>query len=342
MRHIFAIFLSIVLAASAGFAQKTVEQIVARVNGDIILKSELDSALKTLRADLSQQGVQGAQLEQAVVEQSRHMLRKLIDDLLIVQQAKDMGLNADLEVIKTLERMRQENKLASMDDLEKAIVQQGYTVDEIKQNIRNQTLRSQVLSREVYHKIVVTTEELRNYYEANKKDFDRPEGVRIFEIAISTENKTPQEVEAQRKKAEEALAAIQKGDDFRDVAQKYSESQSAQSGGDLGFFEKGQLSEAYQNAVGRLEKGQVTEALTMPYGFAIFKLEDKHAGGILPFEIAQNDIQELLFQQRVQPKIREYLTKLRVDGFVEVREGYEDTGAPSKSAKVSEVKPEKK
>lgn len=346
MRHLIgrpflaAIFL---LVAGTVLAQKTLDEIVVRVNGDIILRSEVENAKATLRNDLAQgQKLQGVQLEQAVTEQSKFVLRDLIDQNLLVQQAKEMGLNADLEVVKTMERMRQEYKFDSLEALEKAIVEQGLSMDDYKQQIRTRYLTSQVLGREVYPRIIITNEEIRKYYDANQKNFDRPAGVQLSEITISTENKAPEEIEAQKKKAGDALAAVKKGDDFGETARKFSEAPTAQDGGVLGFFPKGQLAKPLEDAVANLEKGQTSDLLTLPYGFVILKVDDKHTGGILSFELAQKEIQDILFQQNVQPKIREYLTKLRCDGFVELpKPEYVDASPCQKPAKVSEANPGK-
>src|SRR3989442_11504114 len=203
----------ILLCSGMSLAQtKTVEQIVALVNSDIILKSELDRELVRLRDGLSKPAPQGAglsgpQLEQAFAEQSKNKLRDLIDQALLLQKAKEMDMTADLELIKTLERMRQEDKFGSLEALEKAIVEQGNNIDEFKQEIKTRYLTGQVLGREVYGKVIITMEHLRKYYDEEKKDFDRPEGVRLREMAISTEKKGPEESENQRKRAEEALAA---------------------------------------------------------------------------------------------------------------------------------------
>src|ERR1043166_4253922 len=194
--------------ASNAFPQsKTVDEIIAWVNNDIILKSEYDLRKAAIRNDLAEapprgRGLQGAQLEQALADQQRILLRDLIDETLLLQQAKDMGLNADLEVIKTMEQLRQERKLESLDDLEKAIIAQGYSVDEFKQNIKTRYLTSQVLQREVYGRVLVTMEEMKKYYDAHIKDFDRPAGIRVREISVYTENRGPAEIESQKKKIE--------------------------------------------------------------------------------------------------------------------------------------------
>jgi parvulin-like peptidyl-prolyl isomerase len=307
------------------------------------LKSEFETRKAAIREDLSApqprgRGLQGAQLESAFAEQSKLVLRQLIDEALILQQARDMGLSADTEIIKTMDRLRQEQKLDSLEALEKAIVGQGYSLDDFKQNIKVQYLTSQVMQREVYPRVTVTMEEVRKYYDAHIKDFDRPAGIRVREITLLTENRGPEQIEAQRKKAEEALAAVKKGDDFAETAAKYSESESAQLGGDLGFYAKGELNPALEAITDKLEKGQVSDIIPVQGGFMIIKLDDKHSGGILPFELAQKEIFDILWQQAVPPKMREYLTKLRTDGFVRIADGYTDAGATEKADKTAVAK----
>jgi peptidyl-prolyl cis-trans isomerase SurA len=339
-------FLTVILLciASSAFAQsKTVDEIIAWVNNDVILKSEYELRRSAIRNDLAEapprgRGLQGAQFEQAYSEAQKTLLRDLIDESLLLQVAKDLGLNADLEVVKTMEQLRQERKLASLDDLDKAIVAQGYSVDEFKQNIRTRYLTSQVLQREVYGRVVITTDEMKKYYDANVKTFDRPAGIRVREISVYTENRGPAEIESQRKKVEEALAAVKKGENFAQVASKYSESQTAQEGGDLGFFVKGELAQPLEEIASKLNKGQVSDVIKLNGAFMILKVEDRHEGGILPFELAQKEIQDTLWQQAIQPKIREYLTKLRSDGFIKIADGYSDAGQPGKTTKVSENK----
>src|SRR3989441_634373 len=170
----------LLLIASNALAQsKTVDEIIAWINSDIILKSDYELRKAAIRNDLAEapprgRGLQGAQLEQAFNDGQKILLRDLIDETLLLQQAKDMSLNADLELIKTKEQLRQERHLESMEELEKAIVAQGFTLDEFNQNIKPRYLTQQVLQREVYGRVVITTEEMKKYSDANLKIFDRP------------------------------------------------------------------------------------------------------------------------------------------------------------------------
>jgi len=271
--------------------------------------------LAQIREDLSQPAAQSAPLEQAI-DQSGRALQQLTDQTLLLQQAKNMGLSADIEIIKIMDHLRQDRNLPTMQALEKEIAARGSTIDEFKEQIRIQYLTSQVLQREVYPNVVVSNEDMRKYYDAHVKDFDRPAGIHLREITIITANRGPEDIASQRKKAEEALAAVKKGDDFGATASRYSESPTAKDGGDLGFFAKGELSPWMEEAGNKLERGQISEIITAPGALMIFKLDDKHDGGILPFELARNEVADILWKQAVTPKVKEYLTKLRSGAFV--------------------------
>ena len=311
-------------------AQKTLDEIIARVNSDIILRSEYDQMELSMEEELSQQ-MQGLQLERAVEESKRNLLRGLIDNHLLLQKAKDLDMTSDLEVIKTMERLRQEYSFDSLEALEIAIVQQGQDIETFKENISTQYITGQVLQREVYRTIIITTQDLRNYYEEHQTEFDRPAGIRLQEIVFMTEGKTPEELEEIRKKADETLLRVQSGDDFGEVANEVSESGTASNFGDLGFFEKGQLSEDYETAAADLARNEVSAVIELSDALVILKVPDRHDGGILPFELARSDIQNVLWSERVQPRVREYLTRLRLEGFIEIQEGYSDSGASGSS-----------
>ncbi|HEY2380678.1 MAG TPA: peptidyl-prolyl cis-trans isomerase [Terriglobia bacterium] len=318
---------------------KNIESIVAWVNNDIILKSEYDKRVDEIRQQLAKdQKLKGAQLDQAIKEQTRGALAQMIDEQLLLQQAKELGITADLEVIKAMEKMRLDRKLASAEALEKEIISQGYTVDEVKDNIRTSYLTQTVMQREVFSRVTITNEDVRKYYDQHQKDFDRPAGIHLREITVLTENRGPDEIASQKKKIEEALAAVKKGEDFATIASKYSESQTAADGGDFGFWTKGELSPSLEAVVSKLDKGQVTDVLPVQGAFMIIKLDEKHNGGILPFELAQKEIQDLLWRKALPPKEKEYLTKLRNEGFIRVADGYVDANSATAAEKVSENK----
>lgn len=338
MNRTLAIAFLTILVASPVWGQKKIDQIAARVNGEIILKSEIDRELDVRRGEMQRDGATPAQINEALAEQSKTILRDLIDKALLLDIAKEAGLNADLDVQKTMEQLRTERKYATMEELEKAIIKDYGDLDEFKNDIKTKFLTQQVIDHEVIGRIVITSEEMRKYYDENKQEFDKPAGVRIAEITVLIDRRFPDQVATQRKKIEDALAAVKKGDDFPEVAQKYSEVSTAEKGGDVGFIAgdlKEQTNEEVAKALEGLQKNQVTEIIEFNDALTIFKVTDKHNGGILSFELAQNYIWSALVGKVAQDKIREFLTKQRQDGFVDVKEGFTDAGAAPKGKTAS-------
>jgi peptidyl-prolyl cis-trans isomerase SurA len=346
MNRVLAILLLTAVAACPVVAQqsqapKKIEQIAARVNGDIILKSDVDREIELMRYEKSQQGLDPAQVARELEEDTKDVLRNLIDKVLLVQIAKEAGLSAELDVQKTMEELRVDKKFATMEDLEKAILKDYGDIDEFKNDIRTKFLTQQVIDHEVIGRVVITQEEMRKYYDEHQKEFDKPAGVRVAEITVLVDRRLPDQVATQRKKIEEALAAVKKGDNFADVAEKYSEVSTAEKGGDIGFIAgdlKEQVNEDVAKALEGLQKNQYTEVVEFNDAFTIFKITDKHNGGILSFELAQNFIWSMLMNDIAPAKIRDYLMKLREDGFVDVKAGYQDTGSP-KSKKSASTTP---
>jgi parvulin-like peptidyl-prolyl isomerase len=331
MKKAFFILGMTIVSALPAAAQQKIEQIAARVNGDIILKSEIDRELEMRRAELMQQpGMDSAKLDREVAEQSKVILRDLIDRALLLQIAKEASLNADTDVEKTLEDLRVERKFATREELEKAIIKDYGDLDEFKNDIRTKFLTQQVIEHEVYGRMIVTNEEMRKYYAEHEKDFDRPAGIRISEITVLVDRRLPDQVAVQRKKIEDALAAVKKGDAFDEVAEKYSEVVTAERGGDMGFVSgdlKENLNEDIAKALEGIDKGQVTNIVEFNDAFTFFKVTDKHSGGILSFELAQREIQYQLLSKAAPDKVRAFLKDLRESGFVEVKPGFEDLGA---------------
>src|SRR5262249_34862834 len=159
---------------------------------------------------------------------------------------------------------------ASLEALESEIIKSGITVEEFKDGIRKKSLGDQVIGHEVTSRITITTEEIKNYYDGHQKDFDRPEGIRLQEITVFTDKRTPAEVEAKKKKIDEAVAAVKKGDEFAEVAKKYSEDENAMNGGEFGFFEKGKMNKELEDTLWKLSKGQTTDVIKVTDGFMIF------------------------------------------------------------------------
>jgi len=326
MNRLLSVALITFVASAPVLAQRKIEQIVARVNSDIILKSDLDRETDLRRDELIRNKADAETIEKEMTAYSKDLLSDLIDRALLLQVAKEAGLNADIEVLRAMEELQTKNNFASMDDLEKAIKKDYGDLDEFKNQIRTNYLTKRVIDHEVYGHIIITDEEMRKFYDEHKQEFDKPAGVRLSEVAVLFDPRVPDQKAVQRKKIEEAFAAVKKGDKFEDIVKKYSEVSTAGDDGDMGFI-SAELGEAITKAISGLAKNQTSEIVELDDAYEIYKLTDRHSGGILSFDLARRSIENAMMSEVAPPKVREFLGKLREDGFVDVKEGFEDTGA---------------
>ncbi len=316
-----------VLAQHADTTNRAVlEQIVARVNNSIITLTELEQSHQTLRRELNDK-YQGADLEQKYQQEEKTSLRDLIDQQLLVQQGEELGLSVEADVVKHLDRLRQQLNLPTMEALERAIAAQGMSYEDYRQQVRNQILTQMVIQREVAGRVMLDTQQVRDYYLEHREEFDRPEQVGLREILVSTQGLSGDDLAAKEKKLQEALEKIRKGDRFEEVARAYSDSPTASDGGNLGSFEPEKLSAAIREVVGKLRDGGVSDPLRTQQGWLVLQLVNHTAAGLQPFEAVEEEIRQKLYYDQVQPALRDYLSQLRRENYVYVAPGYVDTGA---------------
>jgi peptidyl-prolyl cis-trans isomerase SurA len=325
----------------AGAKGKVVEEIIARVNNDIITLSDFERAKQTLQQETAQdcQGCSQDRLDAMFQDRQKDLLRDLIDQSLLVQRAKDMGMNVETEVIKRLDEVRVTNHLASMEELEKAVESQGLAWEEYKSSIRNNLLTREVIQREVGGRINVGSDDVKKYYEEHQQEFNRPEQVLLAEILFSTDGKTPDEIAVIEKKAQDVRTRITKGEDFSELARRLSEGSTAKQGGDLGTFERGQLSKQIEDVVFKMNRGDVTDVIQAKTGFEILKVLQHYQAGIQPLEKVEGEITNKLAMERMQPNLREYLAHLREESYVVVKPGFIDSAAIGSNSAIEEVAP---
>src|ERR1700723_2272580 len=318
-----------------------VEEIIARVNNDVITMSDYQKADEQLREEVGHdcQGCPQDKLMAEFKEQQKDLLRGLIDQSLMVQRAKDMGISVESDVIKRLDDVRKQNQLASMEDLEKAVEGSGLAWEDYKTTIRNGILTQEVVRREVGSHINIPSEDVKKYYEAHPQEFTRPEQVVLSEIFLSTEGKSPEEMESVQKKAEDLRNRVLKGDDFNEIAKRYSEGSTAKDGGDLGTFQRGQLSPQLEDVVFKMDRGKITDVIQTKTGFEVLKIEAHYQAGLQPLEKVENEVMNKLYMEKMQPQMRTYLGELGGESYVMVKPGYTDTAAVPGASVIQEVQP---
>jgi len=334
-------------------ADTVVEEIIARVNNEIITRSEYIRSRDQLKQEIQQQDPANA--NRIYAEKQRDVLRDLIDQQLLLQKGKDLGITGDTELIKRLDEMRKQMNLETMEDLEKAAEAQGASYEDFKQNMRNQIITQRVIGQEVGSKLAMNKDDEKKFYEQHRAEMERPEQVRLSEILIApkapakpaagpdgkpeppSEAETAAALAAAKAKAEDLLDQIHKGAKFEDLAKKYSDGPSAKDGGDLSYFKRGTMPKELDDKVFALKTGEVSDVIRTKQGYVILLAAEHQMAGIPSLKEAEPRIQDALYMQKLQPALRAYLTTLREQAYIDYKSGYVDTGASTKQTKPVET-----
>jgi peptidyl-prolyl cis-trans isomerase SurA len=352
------LILSALACLPALAAGQVVEEIITRVNNQIITRSEFQRSKDQLRDEVKQQDPANA--DKLYAEREKDVLRDLVDQQLLLDKGKDLGITGDTDLIKSLDQIRKDMKLDSLEALEKEATKQGISWEDFKQNKRNQIITQKVIGEEVGGRLSIPKEEEQKFYDEHKSEMEQPESIHLAEILVApktvapapapapsadlgapaaTPNAPPAADEAARQaaearalsaaeaKANDLLKQIRDGAAFEDVAKKYSDGPSAADGGALGTFKRGQLAKQIEDETFAMKPGDVTKVTQTKQGYVILKVVDHQMAGIPAMKDVLPRIQEALYYQKLQPALRAYLTKLREDAYIKYAEGYVDTGA---------------
>ena len=306
---------------------KVVEEILARVNNEIITRSELDKARVTAEQETREDCTGRCtpeQLQTAIEDRQKNALRDLIDQSLLAQRGKDLGISVETDVVKQLDQIRIQNNLKDLDELEREVTKQGLNWEDFKNNIRNRFLTQEVISREVGSHITIGNDEKLKFYNEHKNEFVMPEEVALRAIEVTTEGKTEAEIPELKKKAESYLKRINDGEDFSVLAKRYSDGKTAQQGGYLGEYKRGELSKELEDKVFAMKKNEMTDVIETKQGFLILQVLERFTEGIQPYEKVEGKITEHLYSERMDPAMREYLKTLREQSYVVVKPGFQD------------------
>jgi len=319
------ILLLVALMAASMPAADLIEQIIAKVNGDIITHTELDRSRKQMEGEAAARGMKPAEIKQMMDERSKDVLRDRIDQLLLVQKGKELNINVDSDVSRQLAEIQKRAAIADPEKFQQYIREgTGMSFEDFKAEMKNNILTQRVIGQEVYGKVNIPRADVEKYYSDHKQEFIRQEQVFLRELFISTEGK---DAAAAERKAKDVAARAKKGEKFTDLIRDNSDAQSREDGGMLPGFKKGDLDKTIEDMIWDKSKNFVTDLIKRPNGFLILRVEDHVREGQATLDEVEGEIRDKLGAPIVQPRIREYLTRLRTEAFLEVREGFIDTGA---------------
>ncbi len=311
-------------AQESPFHGQVVEDIVARVNDQVISTSDYDHAEQDLENQAKQRNWSQAELD----EQKSQLLRDLIDNQLLLSKGKQLGITGEAETIRQLDELRKQNHLDSMEALQKAAEAQGVDFADFKASIQNRVITSQVIRDEVGRRINITQADEQQYYDQHKGQFTAPEQVKLSEILIPTPDPdNAAQVATAQTKADSVEAELKSGQDFATLAKADSGNSTAAQGGVLGEYKRGQLAKVLEDDTFSLKPGQFTEPIRTKQGYVILRVDAHDAGGVQPFASVQPEVEDAVGMQKMQPALRQYLTQLREEAYIDVRPGYHDAAA---------------
>jgi peptidyl-prolyl cis-trans isomerase SurA len=319
-----ALMAGLVTAPSA----EILEQVLVKVNGEIITKTEFErvqvAAIRELpnQPDLSR--LSDVELSKTLAQITPQVIVTMIDEMLLMQRAKDLGFAmSDAQFTEMLESIKKDNKIESDEAFEAALKSENITLAQLKQMLSKRMLISQVQRREVGGRIEVTEPEERAYYDAHLPEFATTPSVTLREIVVNAEVDPVKKASSvgalddARDKAEAIRARIIKGESFDKLAAEISDSPSKANGGLIGPISRTEMNEELLKMISTMKVGDVTPVVNTQTGAQIFKLESSIESTTLPFEAARGQIADKLGQEKIAVEIRKLMQRLRAQAIIE-------------------------
>jgi len=338
---------ALVLVAVALRADNIVDEIIARVDDQIITRSDMEKAKQTNQEELKQRYPSDWQTK--LTKPQADILRDLIDQQLLLERGKELGITGETEVVKRLNQLRQQMNLASIDDLEKEAQKQGVSYEDFKEQIRIGAVTQQVIGQEVGSKLQgqISKDDIQDWYNKHQKELEGQEEIGLSEIMVSTQParqnvedkdkpataqdkplpEDPAMVAQAEAKAQGLLDQLKKGAKFDELAKKSSDGPTASQGGMLGNFKRGELAKDLEEKTFALKPGETTSVIRTRQGFIILKVTGHRPAGVPPVKDIAEHIREAIYSERLEPAARAYLTKLREQAYIDIKAGFTDTGA---------------
>jgi peptidyl-prolyl cis-trans isomerase C len=288
--------------------------VLARVNGEAVERWEFDNAVKRIEARAGS----------AVPPEKRdEVLRGVLDQLvayhLLAQESRARKIAvADTDVEARLAEIRK--SFPSEDAYKQGIAAQGLTPEHLRAQARTSLEVAKVIDAEITSKIAVQDAEVTTFYQQNLERFKQGESVHASHILFGVPQDAPEALKAEAKaKAQTTLKQVRAGGDFAALAQAQSQDQgSAQNGGDLGFFPKGQMNPQFEDAAFKLKAGAVSGVVETPFGFHIIKVHERRAPRTAPLTEVSGQIKDFLVQGQREQKLEQFVEQVKAKGKIEM------------------------
>lgn len=313
----FTISVIFCLFGNLSVSAEVLNRIVAIVNNDIITLYELNAKIKQLTGlqpnDLRNQDMEG------YLKTRRQVLDLLIDEKLASDKIQELGIDVSpKEVEAAIEKIKKDNNLTD-EDLKTSLKKQGVTYESYRENIKSELERIRLISFEVKSKIIIEEEEIKEYYEKHKDEFTSKERIHLAAITLTRGNPSNQdETISLHREAEEIILRLKEGEDFGELAKKFSQGPGAQDGGDLGFFNTSQLDPKLLNVIKELPEGGISKPIIRTSGIQIIKVVGKKERRVKPLNEVRDAIYGIHFREKVNNRYASWIEALREKAYIKI------------------------
>ena len=321
MKSIFKwIFITAVMTGLAGTAgADVVDRIVAVVNNDVVILSELNAAFEPYMERINE-SYKGGDKTKVIADGKTTILNRLVDNKLIEQQSKKSGIVVkDEDVMNAIKGLLGQRHI-EMDDFVKTLTREGSTLEAYKQEVKERMVRQRLIRREIQSKILVSDEEVGEYYKLHREDYEGKEAVRIKQILLLVPKGSDQKTrDAIRLNARDIRKRLLTAESFNLLAAQYSQGPAADSGGDVGFIERGQVLPEVEAAAFGMQIEDISDVIESPLGFHIIKVIDKKGAGLKPFPEVRQEIMAKIEDQKMSQRFDQWLAELRKKSHIEIK-----------------------
>ena len=306
---------------------EVIEQIIVKVNGEILTKTELENRQVAALRQMGQQidpkaNPSDAQLRQMLDQVTPQLMVNAIDEMLLVQRGRELGYKMNDEQFQSvLDNIKKDNKIESDEQFQSALKSENMTLSDLRKSLERQMIVSRVQQNEVMGKIAVNDEEARKYYDAHLSEFTSPRTITLREIQINVPGDGQTVNVGRDEEAKAKITTIRQralsGDSFEKLAADMSDAPSRANAGLIGPLSVTDLSPDVQKLVEPMKAGDITEPLRGPKGYQILKLESATASDTKPFDQAREDISNRVFTDKRRDEFEKYLKKMRAQAIIE-------------------------
>ncbi|NSW87513.1 MAG: peptidylprolyl isomerase [Syntrophobacteraceae bacterium] len=287
----------------------------ATVNGTVITMAEYETETSRYERQMEMSGQTPDEAQ--VTDMKKKVLDGLIGREVLRQEAAKLGVKVeDQEVNKQIDGIKK--RFPSEEEFKNALTRMNLTEDGLKKQFSQDLAIKKMIDQQVAGKVVVSPEETRAFYDTHPEMFKMPEMVRASHILVKAD---PQASDADKAKAREKMAAVQKrikgGEDFAAVAKEVSECPSSENGGDLDFFQKGQMVGPFEDTAFSLKTGEVSDVVETQFGYHIIKVTDKKESGTIGYDEIKDRIEQHIKQDKVNQQVSLYIDQLKSKAKIE-------------------------